>query len=57
MSTDTDDVDDPQRTLQEFATDEPGRCQAIAEYTSERCQQRALLGTDYCPDHFPKRHE
>ena len=45
----------PERPLDEFVDE--GRCQAIAEYSGERCRQDALLGTDYCPDHFPEREE
>jgi len=28
------------------------QCQAIAVYTSQRCQHDALPGVPYCADHF-----
>lgn len=32
--------------------DELGRCEAIAEYTSERCKLPQVGGTPYCPFHI-----
>lgn len=57
MSQTTDDVVDEQRTLSEFVTNDPRRCSAIAEYASRRCRQRALLGAEYCADHFPEKND
>jgi hypothetical protein len=58
---DAEDVEDEageadrQRRLPEFVDE--GRCQAIAVSTGERCRQDALLGAEYCPDHFPDPDE
>jgi hypothetical protein len=41
-------ADERQLTLEEF----DDQCQAIAEYTSEPCQNQAIMGSGYCPQHL-----
>jgi hypothetical protein len=41
-----------QQSLAEYAAPATAaRCQAIAEYTGERCEHDALPGCDYCAHH------
>jgi hypothetical protein len=41
-----------QQSLAEYAAPATAaRCQAIAEYTGERCRHDALPGCDYCEHH------
>lgn len=41
-----------QASLGEFGSADSRQCEAIAIYTSRRCEHDALPGVPYCPDHY-----